>query len=121
MKLYGIYHANGGLGGEIVYLFGKLMGTAHCALCDITHGVLLEKKEFRTCHQRWEIPFEKLHLNEQKHTLAEFTKGHTPCVVLEENENHFVFALGAEALESCRGDVTCFETKLKAFLAQRTQ
>ena len=34
-KLYGIYHADGGLVGELAYIFGKYTGNVHCSLCDI--------------------------------------------------------------------------------------
>ena len=43
-KAYGVYHADGGIIGELAYVWGKIRGTAHCALCDITHrGYLLRK------------------------------------------------------------------------------
>ena len=42
--IWGVYHADGGIVGELRYVFGKLRGTAHCALCDITHSYVSEKK-----------------------------------------------------------------------------
>ena len=36
-ELVGVYDADGGLPGELAYLWGKLRGTRHCGLCDITH------------------------------------------------------------------------------------
>ncbi|WP_419846165.1 hypothetical protein [Candidatus Poriferisocius sp.] len=38
MSFVGIYDADGGLGGELRYVAGKLLGRGKCALCDITHG-----------------------------------------------------------------------------------
>ena len=35
--LVAVYHADGGVRGELSYVLGRLLGTAHCALCDITH------------------------------------------------------------------------------------
>ena len=32
----GVYDADGGLLGELAYLTGRILGIAHCALCDIT-------------------------------------------------------------------------------------
>ena len=43
IELVGVYHADGSLLGELRYIWGKLRGTAHCTLCDITHGRLSEK------------------------------------------------------------------------------
>ena len=37
------YHADGGPIGEVRYIIGKLLGTAHCALCDITHSPFRRK------------------------------------------------------------------------------
>ena len=45
-QLIGIYNAKGSIAGELAYLFGKLRGTAQCALCDISHGPLKEKSAF---------------------------------------------------------------------------
>jgi hypothetical protein len=36
--LVGVYDADGGVLGEVAYVWGKLRGTRHCSLCDITHG-----------------------------------------------------------------------------------
>ena len=44
--LTGVYQADGSLSGELRYVVGKLLGSAHCALCDITHGAVREKKGF---------------------------------------------------------------------------
>ena len=63
-KLVGIYNAKGSLIGELQYFWGKIRGTAHCALCDITHGKLKEKASFKECKQGLEVPFELLHLDE---------------------------------------------------------
>ncbi len=42
-KLIGIYNANGSVVGEAQYFYGKSIGQAHCALCDITHGAFKGK------------------------------------------------------------------------------
>ena len=113
--LYAVYHANGGILGELAYVAGKLWGTAHCALCDITHDGFREKEAFRRCRLQLPMPFQALHLNEQSAELAKFTHEKTPCVVLA-GQDGFVMALDPEALESCDGDVVSFERKLLAFV-----
>ena len=64
VTLWGVYHANGGLVGELTYVIGKLRGTAHCGLCDITHSVRM-KPEWKTLEASLDIPFKLVHLNEQ--------------------------------------------------------
>ena len=95
--LWGVYHANGGLLGELAYVVGKLRGTAHCGLCDITHGSVRVKPEWKTLEATLDIPFKLVHLNEQPSGLAELTRGCTPCVVGESEEGWSVL-LGPEDL-----------------------
>ena len=45
-EIVGVYHADGGPIGEARYVIGKLLGTAHCALCDITHSPVRRKREW---------------------------------------------------------------------------
>ena len=115
MQLYGIYNANGGILGELAYVFGRLLGTTHCALCDISHGAIREKESFRICAAGLPIPLSTLHIDEQNSSMAEFTHGKTPCVLLED-EGTYTLAVDAARLESCGGDVQRFERELRSFL-----
>ena len=118
MKLWGVYHANGGLLGELAYVVGKLRGTVHCGLCDITHGSSVRKRhEWRELETSLDAPIELVHLNEQTPALAEVTRGRTPCVVAE-GENGFDFLLGPDQLDSCAGSVECFEERLAVALSR---
>ena len=38
-SIWGVYHADGGLIGELKYVAGALFKGQHCSLCDITHKV----------------------------------------------------------------------------------
>lgn len=111
MKLYGIYHANGGLLGELAYVVGKISGRTHCALCDITHGAIRAKTDFKVFQQEIPIPFETLHLNEQSAELQNFSQDQTPCVVLQRG-SEFELLLGPEDLESCGGSVALLKQKI---------
>ena len=115
-ELYGVYNANGGLMGELAYVTGKLLGTTHCALCDITHGLVKEKASFQACRQELPIPLHTLHINEQEPALAEFTNARTPCVVGKRTEG-FVMLLDAGALEACSKSVDSFTEALRAALS----
>ncbi len=46
-RLVGVYHADGTLLGEVSYFVGARLGRAHCSLCDITHGLVRERPEWR--------------------------------------------------------------------------
>ena len=115
VTLWGVYHANGGLVGELTYVFGKLCGTAHCGLCDITHGSVRVKPEWKALEASLDIPFKLVHLNEQPARLAELTRGSTACVV-GESEEGLSMLLGPEDLDACAGSVDRFRERLEEAL-----
>ena len=114
-KIYGIYHADGGIIGELSYLWGKITGTAHCSLCDITHKGISMKRDWKNFTNSLDVDFELLHLNEQTQVLADFTAGKTPCVVGEEL-GEMKILVDAESLEGCNKSVSSFESTLRSSL-----
>lgn len=62
--LVGVYDAAGGLLGEAAYVWGKLRGTRHCALCDITHGHVRRKPAWDAMVAGLGLPVDLLHLDE---------------------------------------------------------
>ena len=110
-RLIGVYDADGGLRGELAYLTGRLLGVAHCALCEITHGRSGEKAGFRAMRRSLGVPVETIHRNEQPEGLGEVTRGRLPCVV-GETADGYELLLGRADLETCRGDVPCLEAAL---------
>ena len=110
-RLIGVYDADGGLRGELAYLTGRLLGVAHCALCDITHGRSGEKPGFRALRRSLGVPVATIHRNEQPEGLREVTQGRLPCVVGETAEGYELI-LGRADLEACRSDVPCLEAAL---------
>ena len=63
-RLVGVYDADGGLLGEAAYVWGKIRGTRHCSLCDITHGRVRRKPEWDQMVADLGIPLDLVHLNE---------------------------------------------------------
>lgn len=116
-RLTGVYQAEGSLVGELRYLVGKLRGTAHCALCDITHAGVRRKRTFDDACRALPVPFDAVHLDERSEDVRTFTEGRTPCVV-GHVEGGLVMVLEAGALESCAGDVPAFFERLEAALAE---
>lgn len=113
--LWAVYRADGGLGGELAYVVGKLLGTAHCALCDITHGALRKRPAFRALEARLPLPLRLVHLNERSPALARATADRAPCVV-GERRGRFTLLLDAADLERCAGSVDAFEQALLGVL-----
>lgn len=101
-RLVGVYDARGTLWGEISYALQVVLRGKHCALCDITHGGLREKKEWKACRTQMAVPFDTVHLDEQDPELAAATRGRTPCVVADTGESWEVL-LGPDDLAACEG------------------
>lgn len=101
--LTGVYHADGGLRGELAYVVGRALGRAHCALCDITHGTVSEKASWSTCRAALPVPFEVVHRNERSAEVHAATEGWTPCVVAH-TDGGVIRLVGPDELEACDGE-----------------
>ena len=117
--IWGVYHADGGIVGELRYVFGKLRGTAHCALCDITHSYVSEKKSMKECRSSSPVPFRLVHLNEQSEALKLVSEKVTPCVVAETDQG-FQVIINSDELEECEKKVELFQQKLDLALKSFT-
>ena len=72
-KAYGVYHADGGIIGSFPMFGEKIKGTAHCALCDITHKGVSTKKEWKNMISDLDFEIELLHLNEQPRVRGDYS------------------------------------------------
>lgn len=117
-ELLGVYHADSGLAGEARYILGKLFGTAHCALCDITHSPVRRKPAWDQMVARLGIPVTLLHLNELPSDVAAAvaTTG-TPVVLGVRPDGGLEPLLTPEQLEGMSGSVDEFEAALHQALA----
>jgi hypothetical protein len=102
-RLIGVYDADGTLRGELSYLVKARVGLAHCALCDITHGRLRERTDWRACRAGLPVPFEVYHRDDQPSEVRRVTGGSAPVVVAETDDDRHVVVLGPSALEGCGG------------------
>ena len=101
-RLIGVYNAEHTWRGELTYLVGSRLGRAHCALCDITHGVLREKAEWRECRSALPVPVDTFHLDDQPEAVRSFVDGRAPVVVGETGDG-LVLLLTPGELEVCGG------------------
>lgn len=101
-RIIGVYHAKGTALGEVAYWLKARAGIAHCALCDITHGSVREKSEWRRCRGQLPVTVETVHLDQRSPQLHAFTEGRTPCVVAETPAG-FVMLVDPDGLKACGG------------------
>ncbi len=118
-EIIGVYHADGGAVGEVRYVLGKLLGTAHCSLCDITHSPVRRKPEWDRMVARLGIPVTLVHLNEQAADVRGATAvTGSPVVLGRTSEGTLVPLLTPDRLDGLVGSVGDFEAALRAALAQ---
>lgn len=116
LRLIGVYDAVGTLRGEVSYWVGARLGRAHCSLCDITHGVVKERSDWRACRDELPVPFETYHRDDQPAAVRAAAEGVVP-VVMAETPVGMVLLMGPAALEACAGSVEAFSSALDRALA----
>lgn len=117
VELIGVYAADGGVLGELRYIVGKVRGTTHCALCDITHGVARRKASWDRACENFDIPIRLVHLNERSSAeTAACTLG-TPTILARWPDGGLGAILGPDDLE-VNGSVTAFFERLSTVVGQ---
>ena len=102
VRLVGVYDADGTLRGEVSYWVGARLGRRHCSLCDITHGSVRQRPEWRACHAGLPVPFDTFHRNDQPAGVRSVAGGQAPVVVAQTDVGHVVLLAPAE-LDACDG------------------
>lgn len=116
LRLIGVYDADHTIRGEVAYWVGARLGRAHCALCDITHGMLRRRSEWNAYVGELDVPFETFHRDDQPDTVRSASGDRSPVVLAETTTGHVVL-LDADALDACEGSVDRLRRALDASLA----
>ncbi|UFN46329.1 hypothetical protein [Nocardioides okcheonensis] len=118
-ELVGVYDAEGSLMGELSYAWGKVRGTRHCGLCDITHARVRRKPEWDAMVARLPVPIRVLHLDELDDDLrAAVARTGAPVLLARDAGGDWREAMGAGALDDLGGSVHAFDAAVRAFLAE---
>ena len=104
VRLVGVYDADSTLRGELAHWVGARLGRRHCALCEITHGSVRQRPEWKTCQAGLPVPFDTYHRNDQPDTIRTAAGGQAPVVVAETDTGH-VLLLASGDLEACDGSI----------------
>ena len=110
-RLIGVYNAEHTLRGELAYWVGARLGRAHCALCDITHGLVRERADWRECRDGLPVPFDTFHLDDQPADVRTLLDGRAPAVVARTDSGLTLLLAGAE-LDRCEGSPEKLATAL---------
>jgi hypothetical protein len=98
-----VYDANGTMAGELAYLFRRSVRGEHCSLCDITHGRVRERADWRAARARLRLPFVTFHRDDQPDTVRDATGGRAPVVLAEHEDGSIEVLLDGDDLEACAG------------------
>ena len=102
-RLIGVYDADGTMRGELSYFVRARLGRAHCALCEITHGRVRERRDWQDQRTRLPVPIEVFHRDDQPEA-ARLAGGSSPPVVLAETiDGRCRLLLSRAELEECAG------------------
>ena len=103
VRFVGVYDADGTVTGELSYLFRRTFAGAHCALCDITHGRVRERSQWREAREMLPVPFDAYHRNDQPAAVRVAAGDRAPIVVAEFTDGRMELVLDEEALQACGG------------------
>jgi hypothetical protein len=116
-RLVGVYDADGGLLGEAAYVWGRMRGTRHCALCDFTHGRVRRRPEWDRMVADLGIPVDLLHLDEMPPDVRQAVAAcGAPVVLARTAAGLRPLVLGAD-LDALDGSVALLGDVLRARLA----
>lgn len=104
VRLVGVYDADGTVRGELAYWIGARLGRRHCSLCEITHGSVRQRPEWKVCQEGLPVPFDTFHRNDVPDAVRSAACGQAPVVVAVTDEGHRLL-LDAAELEACNGSI----------------
>jgi hypothetical protein len=117
-KIIAIYDADLTIAGELSYAIGKLTGTRHCALCDISHGLNPIGKGRWRSYRKLHPAINWLHRNDISDQMRDALPCSLPCVVLQCDSGTLIELMNSADLASCDGDLTTFDQRLNAVLSE---
>ena len=118
-KLVLLYDANSGAWGAVVDSAKKMLMLKGCPLCSITHGIVGERADWKSCRDELGVPVDYLHRDELTGETARLAmEVGLPCV-LAESGGQLVPLLGPDVLERCRGSVAEFRGKLHYYASAK--
>lgn len=110
-KLLLVFDADAGAMNALIDSTRKLFSINGCSLCSITHGILGEKSEWKSCRDALLVPIDYIHRNELTGTLAKFSDLPLPSVLAETKDGIEVL-MNPRVLSRCEGSVDDFRGRL---------
>lgn len=116
-RLIGVYDADGTARGEVAYFIGARLGRAHCGLCDITHGLVRERADWRDARDALPVPFVTVHRDDQPAAIRALQR-EAPCVVAALDDGRVIALLDRAELDACDASPARLTAALRAAVAR---
>ena len=118
-RLVGVYDADGTVLGELSYFLRARVGRAHCDLCDITHGRIRERSDWRQVRDTLPVPFETFHRDDQPGAVRDAAAGVVPIVAAVIDDGSCLVLLGPGDLAACAGSPEALVEQVRAAASDR--
>ena len=102
IKIIGVYDADGSIRGELSYWIGARLGKRYCSLCDITHGLVRERDDWRECRDSLSVPIETVHRDQIPAEIISTVGSPLPVIMAVTTLRSFVLVSSGE-LKGCDG------------------
>lgn len=101
----------------VQFIADTLRGTDSCALCEITHSSVSEKRDWKACKGALGVSVRGLYRNQLTPELSAPAHGF-PCVLVAVDERYKTL-LDRQQLETCKGDSKVLLELIRAECAKR--
>ncbi len=118
-RLLFVYNADSGPLAAIVDSAKKLLSINGCPLCSLTHSLVGERSEWKSCKDTLGVPIDYVHRNEitsRMHTAL--GNAALPCVLAQSGDD-IVVLLTSDTIQRCNGSIADLRGRLGVHAAMR--
>ena len=108
MEIICIYNASSTWIGELNYIYKKIFEKQSCSLCDLSHGLIGMKKEWKEMESESNHEYSLLHINEVSSDIPNILIKQLPCV-LKKDGDCFELLIQSDELKQCNGNIERFK------------
>lgn len=123
-RVIGVYDAEGTLRGEISYLLRRTLAGEHCALCDITHGLVRMRSSWERCAadftERHGVAVHLAHRDDAPLSVLDDASFRAPAVYLERLDGTVELLMTAADLARCENSPDRFFAHLESEWGNRS-
>ena|SRR5258705_6449410 len=106
-----VYAANHGVSSALLDSAKKLLHLKGCSLCILTHGMVGEREEWRSCREELGVPVTPYHRNDMPSDVASTAAGRLPIILARSGED-LIPLLDSGDIERCQGRIENLRDRL---------